>query len=117
VLDLLLSGWAIEAPTGSEILDSTAAIAPGLNFDPIGTQVEELEADAEPLVEPDPDVIEPSYAYELVLEHRMKRFNSVEVLKRLEYPKGGKAQIDVPLCRMKSLQVVQPVLINDILKL
>jgi hypothetical protein len=117
VLDLLLSGWAIEAPTGSEILDSTTATAPGLNFDPIGTQVEELEADAEPLVEPDPDVIEPSCAYELVLEHRMKRFNSVEVLKRLEYPKGGKAHIDVPLCRMKSLQVVRPALINDILKL
>jgi hypothetical protein len=79
--------------------------------------LEELEAVPKPDVEPDPDVIEPSYAYELVLEHRMKRFNSVEVLKRLEYPKGGKAQIDVPLCRMKSLQVVQPVLINDILKL
>jgi hypothetical protein len=39
------------------------------------------------------------------------------VLLRLEYPKGGKAQMDIPLYRMKSLQVVRPALQNDILKL
>jgi hypothetical protein len=47
----------------------------------------------------------------------MKRFNSVKVLQKLEYPKGGKAHMDIPLCRMKTLQVVRPALQNDILKL
>jgi hypothetical protein len=45
-------------------------------------------------------------AYELVLEYRSKRVNSVDILRRLEYLDGGRAEMDIPLCRMISLQVV-----------
>jgi hypothetical protein len=109
--------WAIDAHEGTEIEDQGATTATNLKLDPLGTQLDECEPVKEPEIEPVLDVIEPLNDYELVLQHRRQRFNSIEVLKELEFPKGGKARIDVPLCRMKSLQVVRPALINDILKL
>jgi hypothetical protein len=109
--------WATDAHEGTEIEDQGATTATDLKLDPLGTQLDECELVKEPEIEPVLDVIEPLNAYELILEHRRQRFNSIEVLKKLEFPKGGKAHIDVPLCRMKSLQVVWPTLTNDILNL
>jgi hypothetical protein len=116
MLDPQLSGWV----TGSMLWDvdvgSNSLVDIDSSHDPLGTQFEDIEP---PLVQEEalPNALEPAKAYALVLEHRLKRFNSVEVLLRLEYPKGRKAHMDIPLCRMKSLQVIQPALQNDILKL
>jgi hypothetical protein len=62
-------------------------------------------------------LLPPAEAYELVVRHRRKRVNSVQILKNLECFSGGKSQIDIPLCRMISLQIVRPALENDIMKL
>jgi hypothetical protein len=61
--------------------------------------------------------LEPVSTYKVVLKYQKKQFNLVQVLLKLEYPKGGKAYMDIPLYRMKPLQIVQPALQNDILKL
>ena len=48
-------------------------------------------------------------ALNVVIRHRRLRVNSVEILKRSEMiPR--KSMIDIPLCRMVSLQVVRPAL-------
>ena len=61
--------------------------------------------------------IGPKATYELILEHRRKRVNSVQILKELEYARGGKALLNILLIRMISLQVVRPTLASDIVKL
>jgi hypothetical protein len=109
--------WATNAHEGTEIEDQGATMTTDLKLDPLGTQLDECKPVQEPEIEPVPDVIEPLNAYELVLQHRNQRFNSIEVLKKLEFPKVGKAHIDVPLYIIKSLQVIRPALTNDILKL
>ena len=46
-------------------------------------------------------------AYNVVIRHQRLHLNSVEILKRSEViPR--KSMIDIPFCRMVSLQVVQP---------
>jgi hypothetical protein len=94
-------------------------VDPDGTADPLGTQVE--VPDPAPVVdqveEDDLDAIDTDSMYMLLILQRQKRFNLVEVLRNLEIPSGGKAHMDIPLCRMASLQVVRPALINDIQKL
>ena len=55
-------------------------------------------------------------ALNVVIGHRRLPVNSVEILKRSEMiPR--KSMIDIPLCRMVSLQVVRPALQIDIDKM
>jgi hypothetical protein len=100
-------------PDGGEVEGTTD---PG---DPLGTQVEvpELEPIQEQPKEEDPKAIDSDSAYMVLILQREKRFNSVDVLRKLELPQGGKAHMDIPLYRMGSLQVVRLALINDIQKL
>jgi hypothetical protein len=94
-------------------------VDPDGTADPLGTQVE--VPDPAPVVdqveEDDLDAIDTDSMYMLLILQRQKRFNLVEVLRNLEIPSGGKAHMNIPLCRMASLQVVRPALINDIQKL
>jgi hypothetical protein len=116
---LLYTGWATGVVQWDLAVGSGTMVNIASNNDPLGTQNEDIESPSAP--EPEfvalPNALDPAKAYALVLQHRVKRFNSVDVLRRLEYPKGGKAHMDIPLCRMKSLQVVRPALQNDIMKL
>ena len=59
----------------------------------------------------------PSEAYALVLGHRRLRVNSVKILQRAQALRGKHFQIDIPLCRMISLQVVRMALAFDIEKM
>ena len=58
-----------------------------------------------------------SEAYALVLGHRQFCVNSVQILQKAQAIQGGLSQIDIPLCRMISLQVVCPALAVDIEKM
>jgi hypothetical protein len=62
------------------------------SHDPLGTQYEDIESPSarEPEFEALPNALDPAKAYALVLQHRVKRFNSVDVLLKLEYPKEGR---------------------------
>ena len=46
--------------------------------------------------------------YDVVLRHRRLRVNSVQILQRTQILRGGRAMMDIPLCRMIGLQVVRP---------
>jgi hypothetical protein len=59
----------------------------------------------------------PIEAYNIIVLHRQKQVNAVEILKRLECFSSRRAQMDILLCQMVSLQVVRPALENDIFKL
>ena len=61
--------------------------------------------------------IGPKATYKLILEHRRKCVNSVQILKELEYAPGGKALLNILLIRMISLQVVRLALASNIAKL
>ena len=61
--------------------------------------------------------LNPSEAYALVLGHRRLRVNSVQILQKAQAIQGALSQIDIPLCRMISLQVVRPALAVDIEKM
>ena len=58
-----------------------------------------------------------SEAYALVLGHRRLRVNFVQILQKAQAIHGGLSQIDIPLCRMISLQIVRPALAVDIEKM
>ena len=58
-----------------------------------------------------------SEAYSLVLEHRRLRINSVQILQNAQAFQGDLSQIEIPLCRMISLQVDRPALAVDIEKM
>jgi hypothetical protein len=111
--------WAAEELVAELLGPNPELVDPDGTADPLGTQVE--VPDPAPVVdqaeEDDPDAIDTDSAYMLLILQRQKRFNSVEVLRNLEIPSGGKAHMDILLCRMASLQVVRPALINDIQKL
>ena len=66
---------------------------------------------------PAPQSIEPENEFDVVLGHKCLRVNSVEILQNCQILKGGKVQMDVPLCRMITLQVVRPALAMDIEKM
>ena len=85
--------WTKDADCGTEVAARPTNV--GVNDPPIG----------------------PKAAYELILEHRRKRVNFVQILKELEYAPGGKALLNIPLVPMISLQVVHPALASDIAKL
>ena len=53
----------------------------------------------------------------MIVAHRKSRVNSIQILKRLELIPNGKAQMHIPLCRMRKLQVVRPALENDVAKM
>ena len=55
--------------------------------------------------------------YDVVLRHRRLRMNSIQILQRTQIIMGGRAMMDIPLCRMIGLQVVRPTLAVDIEKL
>ena len=55
--------------------------------------------------------------YDVVLRHRRLRVNFVQILQRTQILKGGRAMMDIPLCRMIGLQVVRSALAVDIEKL
>jgi hypothetical protein len=111
-------GWAAGSHGDDFLTHPFSESANGKGTDPLGTQIEVLQPmSVESDDEPAADALHPVSAYEQVLKYRRKRLNSVKVLQRLEYPRGGKAHMDIPLCRMRSLQVVRPALQNDILKL
>ena len=55
--------------------------------------------------------------YDVVVRHRRLRVNSVQILQRTQILRGGRAMMDIPLCRMIGLQVVRPTLAVDIEKL
>ena len=55
--------------------------------------------------------------FDVVLGHKGLRVNSMEILQNCQILQGGKAQMDVPLCRMISLQVVRLALAMDIEKM
>ena len=61
--------------------------------------------------------LNPSEAYALVLGHKRLRVNSVQILQKAQAIQGTLSQIDFPLCRMISLQVVRPALAVDIEKM
>ena len=69
------------------------------------------------LVFPAPQSTEPENEFDVVLGHKHLRVNSMEILQNFQILQGGKAQRDVPLCRMISLQVVRPALAMDIEKM
>ena len=73
-----------------------------------------LSRDEDPTDEPK---LKPSEAYALVLGHRRLRNNSVKILQKAQAFRGEHSQIDIPLCRMVSLQVVCPALAVDIEKM
>ena len=73
-----------------------------------------LSRDEDPTDEPK---LKPSKAYALVLGHRRLRVNSVKILQKAQAFQGKHSQIDIPLCRMVSLQVVRPALAVDIEKM
>ena len=108
LLDSELTGWATGSMPWDMEIGSSSMVDIGLSHDLLGMQFEGIEPhiNLELEVEALPNVLKPAKAYELVLEHRVKRFNLVKVLLRLEYPKGCKAQMDILLYRMKSVQVV-----------
>ena len=56
-------------------------------------------------------------AYDVILNHRRLRVNSVQVLQRTQILKDGRAMMDIPLYSMIGLQVVRPALTVDIEKL
>ena len=58
-----------------------------------------------------------SEAYALVLGYRRLCINSVQILQKAQAIQGGLSQIDIPLCRMISLQVVRLILAVDIKKM
>ena len=58
-----------------------------------------------------------SEAYSLVLGHRRLRVNSVQILQKAQVFDGDLSQIEIPLCRMISLQVVRLALAVDIEKM
>ena len=60
--------------------------------------------------------LNPSEAYALVLGHKRLCVNSVLILQKAQAIQGVLSQIDIPLCRMISLQVVRPALVVDIEK-
>ena len=66
---------------------------------------------------PAPQSTEPENEFDVVLRHRRLRVNSVEILQNCQILQGGKVQMDVPLCRMISLQVVRLALAMDIEKM
>ena len=61
--------------------------------------------------------LNPSEAYALLLGHRRLRVNSVQILQKAHAIQGALSQINIPLCRMISLQVVRPALVVDIEKM
>ena len=61
--------------------------------------------------------LQPSEAYALVLGHRRLRVNSVQILQRSQAFQGEFSQIEIPLCRMITLQVVRLALAKDIEKM
>jgi hypothetical protein len=104
-------GWAAGSHGDDFLAHPFSESANGEGSDPLGTQIEALQPmSVESDDERDADALHPVSAYEQVLKCRRKRFNSVKVLQRLEYPRGEKAHMDIPLCRMRSLQVVRPAL-------
>ena len=56
-------------------------------------------------------------AYALVLGHCRLRVNSVQILQRSQAFQGEYSQIEIPLCRMITLQVIRPALAKDIEKM
>ena len=58
-----------------------------------------------------------SEVYALVLGHRRLQVNSVQILQRFQAFQGEFSQIEIPLCRMITLQVVCPTLAKDIEKM
>ena len=58
-----------------------------------------------------------SEAYALVLGHKRFRINSIQILQKAQAIQRGLSQIDIPICRMISLQVVRPALAVDIEKM
>ena len=66
---------------------------------------------------PAPQSTEPENKFDVVLGHRCLRVNSVEILQNCQILQGRKAQMDVPLYRMISLQVVRLALAMDIEKM
>jgi hypothetical protein len=64
-----------------------------------------------------PNAIDNEKAYSVIIQQRLKRFNLVDVLRKLELSPGRRAHMDIPLRRMASLQVVRLALIDDIQKL
>ena len=73
-----------------------------------------LSRDEDPTDEPK---LKPFEAYALVLGYRQLRVNSVKILQKAQAFRGEHSQIDIPLCRMVSLQVVRPALTVDIEKM
>ena len=58
-----------------------------------------------------------SEAYSLMLGHQRLWVNSVQILQKAQAFNGDLSQIEIPLCRMISLQVVCPALALDIEKM
>jgi hypothetical protein len=111
-------GWAVGSHGDDFLAHPFSESANGKESAPLETQIEALQPmSVESDDEPDADALHPVSTYEQVLKYRRKRFNLVKVLQGLEYPRGGKAHMDIPLCRMRSLQVMRLALQNDILKL
>lgn len=92
-------GWAARSHGDDFLIHPFNESANGKGTDPLGTQIEMLqpmsiESDDEPTV----DALHPVSEYEQVLKYRRKGFNLVKVLQKLEYPRGRKAHMDIPLC-------------------
>ena len=62
-------------------------------------------------------MLQPLEAYALVLGHRRLRVNSIQILQRSQAFQGKFSQIEIPLRRMITLQVVRPTLAKDIEKM
>ena len=55
--------------------------------------------------------------YDILLGHTRLCFNSVQILQRAQRFGNSKSEMDIPLCRMLSMQVVRPALASDIEKM
>ena len=97
----------------NELFAPTEALA---NREPKGDNGFESETEGGIVVETEPKLL-PSEAYALVLGHRRLRVNSVKILQRFQAFQGEFSQIEIPLCRMITLQVVRSALAKDIEKM
>ena len=61
--------------------------------------------------------LNPCKAYTLVLGHRRLRVNFVQILQKAQAFHGNLSQIQIFLCQMITLQVIQPALAKDIEKM
>ncbi|KAG0631975.1 hypothetical protein M758_1G295400 [Ceratodon purpureus] len=103
----------------AEELDGGQSDPEGPNSDEERPELEEEDEDIHSDTERVPMelVLEPRDQYEMIVAHRKTRVNSIQILKRLELFQNGKAQMHIPLCRMRKLQVVRPALENDVAKM